>query len=54
MDAPRIEKEAEDVNNVRYVYGLTSALLVGGADSAFLQQATHHTGARVCVCVCVC
>ena len=31
MDAPRNEKEAEDVNNVRYVYGLTSALLVGGA-----------------------
>jgi serine protease Do len=25
------EKEKKDVNNVRYVYGLTSALLVGGA-----------------------
>lgn len=27
----RYEKEKEDVKNVRYVYGLTSALLVGGA-----------------------
>ena len=28
---PALDKDHEDVNNVRYVYGLSSALLVGGA-----------------------
>lgn len=31
MRIPRQDKDQEDVNNVRYVYGLSSALLVGGA-----------------------
>ena len=30
-DVPWKDKDQEDVNNVRYVYGLSSALLVGGA-----------------------
>lgn len=39
------EKEAKDVKNVRYVYGLTSALLVGGA--AISLMTGYPAGAQV-------
>jgi serine protease Do len=42
---PRKEKEQEDVNNVRYVYGLTSALLVGGAAVSLITG--YPAGAQV-------
>ncbi|MEM6266259.1 MAG: Do family serine endopeptidase [Pseudomonadota bacterium] len=38
-------KEREDVNNLRYVYGLTSALLVGGAAVALISS--QPLGAQV-------
>jgi serine protease Do len=42
---PLKEKEREDVNNVRYVYGLTSALLVGGAAVSLMTG--YPAGAQV-------
>ncbi len=41
----REEKEREDVSNVRYVYGLTSALLVGGAAVSLMTG--YPAGAQV-------